>query len=124
MLPPPDATTVTLSNVLVFSTVVSWLVTAIPMLTFAASPTLVVPTGVHVTPSADDDAVNWLPLLTSFSQAGNDWVPDATNVVEESVAVRVMNSSPAPGRTSSRTWLDPAAVVSRIMTPAFANELV
>ena len=49
----PPAVTLTLSNVDVLSALVLWLVTASPMLAVAAIDTVVVPTEIHVFPSAE-----------------------------------------------------------------------
>jgi len=113
-----------LSNVAVVVAVVVWLVTAMPMLTEAAIVTVTVPIDAHTDPSLELNAWKELPDRVSFSHAGGACVPVPRNVVDAPVAVRAINSSGPPGRMSRSTCAEPAVVVSRIITPAFANEFV
>ena len=66
--------TATLSNVDVFSWVVSWLVTISPISAVDDIVTLVVPTAVHVVPSGEAKLVTVDPVRTSFNHAGGAWV--------------------------------------------------
>src|SRR5438876_1175893 len=122
-MPLPSAVTVTPSNVAVFRIVASWLVTTRPISAFAAV-SVDVPTVCHVTPSLDTDPVTLGPLRTNFTHVGADCGALANQVVAAPVPLRVMNSTPPVGRTSSTTCAAFAAADSRIITPAFANGCV
>src|ERR1043165_2043072 len=91
--PPPDpVVTVTLSNVDVFKTVVSWLVTARPTSAVAPIDSVVLPMLVHVLPFAEIDAVTVLPLRASFSQTGVPCDPPAMPMVDVPADDRSRNS--------------------------------
>ena len=63
-------------------------------------------------------------LRSSFSHAPPVTVAPPRKLVAPPVDERVMNSIPPVGRTSRITCAEPAAVVPRSITPAFANALV
>src|SRR5207244_1054292 len=90
--------TLTLSNVDVFDTVVSWLVTTEPMFTLVGIAVDTLPTAVHVLPSLDTDPVMVDPVRASFNQTGNACDPPARNVVAPPSVDRVMNSRLPSGR--------------------------
>ena len=108
----------------VFSAVVAWLHTASPMYTLLVMERVAVPTVAHVLPSAEDDAVIVVPERTSFSQRGAAPDPPATYAVDPPFDVRASSSKPLDGVTSRSTCGDPVVSDWRIITPAFATELV
>ena len=118
-----EPVTTTLSNAEVLRTDVSWLPTINPTLADVMA-TVVLPMTIQSDPFADTEPVAVLPVRASFSHVGGACDPLAMNVVAPPLDERAMNSMLPSGRTSSNTWGDPAAVVSRSMTPAFANVFV
>ena len=96
-VPPLEAVTATESNVAVLSCPVLWLVTTRPTLAVVPSVTLVLPTVVHVEPSADTKPVTVEPDRTSFSHDGTGSDAPASQAVEPPSLVRVMNSMLPPG---------------------------
>ena len=69
--------TLTLSNVEVFSCVVSWLHTRKPMYALDAIDSVVVPTCVQLVPFAETYPVTTEPMRVSFSHVGGAWVAQA-----------------------------------------------
>ncbi len=80
-----------------------WLVTTRPTLAVVPSVTLVLPTVVHVEPSADTKPVTVEPDRTSFSHVGTGSDAPASQAVEPPSLVRVMNSMLPPGWASMMT---------------------
>ena len=102
----------------------SWLDTIRPTLALDANETVVLPTALQVVPSAEVEPMTVLPVRASFSQAGNGRDAPAMKLVAPPVVDRVMNSTLPSGRTSRTTLTEPAASVSRSITPTFAYALV
>src|SRR5438552_7656657 len=115
---------VTLSKVDVLSVDVSWLVTARPAVALDAIEIAAVPIVVHVLPFADTAPVTVPPLRVSFSHCGDAWLLPAMKSVVPPVVDRIMNSMLPSGRASRITCAEPAAVVSRSITPPLAKVLV
>src|SRR5262249_43961213 len=116
--------TVTLSNVDLFSVLAATLQTTRPATALVPMLSVVLPTVVHVLPSADTAPVTVLPLRVRRIHAGGVLNAVARNVVSAPALDRIMNSRSPVGRTSRMTWAALAAVDSRIITPAFANVFV
>src|SRR5579859_4980988 len=117
--------TVTLSKVEVFSAVLLCAHTARPSSALLAMVTLICPTCVQVTPSAEENPVNVLPERTSRTQYGATGpaiCASCTALVP--VPLRYCMFTPWPGVTKTCTKLELAAVVSRIITPDFAHRFV
>ena len=122
--PPPVAVTATESNVAVLSCPVLWLVTASPTLAVDPSATLMLPTVVHVEPSADTEPVTVDPDRTSLSHAGTGSVAPASQAVDPPSLVRDMNSTLPPGWTSMMTFAAVDDCELRNIRPALAFALV
>src|SRR5262245_66426737 len=120
----PLPLTLTLSKVEVFRTPAAWLVTARPTKTWALIVTVSEPTCVHVVPLVDLEAVIVLPLRTSRTQTGAPDAPPAVCELTPPVATRRWKARPLPGVSAMNACLEPAASVSRIMTPALAHGFV
>src|SRR5262245_35133378 len=91
-----------------------------PIVTVTADPTVV-----QVVPLAEIDAVNVLPDRTSFTQYGAAMpVCDPPSAAEPPVVDRYSNFAPLEGVIYKPAYADPAARVSRIMTPALAETWV
>ena len=118
--PDPELVIVTESNVDVLLVVVSWLVTISPMEIVAGREIVVDPTGFHVTPSLEVDALTVEPLRTSLSHEGIPGVALPTMLAAAPVLARVMNSRLPFGVRSSMTCWELAASDARSMMPAFA----
>ena len=115
------APTATLSNVDVFSWLVSWLVTASPTNTVVAMLTVMLPTEDQVVPSPEMYAAMVEPDRARRTHMGADAPAPATKAACAPVLGRSMNSKPPPfGLRSSSACADPAVSVSRIITPALA----
>src|SRR5687768_7978705 len=110
----------TVSKVDVFSTVVEWLVTDMPAYTAAGSEVVVRPTSVQTEPLLLHEATTVAPARASFSQTGTLAGGDASSVVDPPVTLRIMNSSPPPGRTLSSTCGAFAVSAPRSIRPALA----
>ncbi len=123
-VPPLDALTAAESNVAVFSCDVSWLVTMRPTSALVGRAIVVLPTVVHVEPSADMKPVTVVPERTSLSQTGAARVAPASHDVCPPLVDRVMNSMLPLGSTSRITCADPAVRSPRNITPAFALAFV
>src|SRR5262249_6175771 len=79
------------------------------------------PTCVHVDPLVELEAVIVAPLRTSLTQTG---APDAAPTVcllAPRVATRGRKARPLRGVSAMKACLEPAASVSRIITPALAH---
>src|SRR5580765_6028193 len=122
--PPLVVVTATESNVDVFSCDVLWLVTASPTLAPDPSEALVLPTVVHVEPSAETEPVTVEPDRTSLSHTGAGSLAPASQAVDPPSLVRAMNSMLPPGVTSRMTFAAFAASELRNIRPAFAFTLV
>src|SRR5262249_61656584 len=79
------------------------------------------PTCVHVAPLVELEAAIVLPLRTSRTQTGAPDAPPAVCVLTPPVATRRWKARPLPGVSAMKACLEPAASVSRIMTPALAQ---
>ena len=80
---------VTLSNVAVAFTPVTWLDTASPTYTTGAMVNVDDPTCVHVVPSADSYPVIVLPARVSFTHRGAvDWLPGELTLMAPSARRR------------------------------------
>src|SRR5580765_3512701 len=122
--PPLVVVTATESNVDVFSCDVLWLVTASPTLAPDPSEALVLPTVVHVKPSAETEPVTVGPDRTSLSQTGAGSFAPASQAVDPPSLVRAMNSMFPLGVRSRMTFAAVDASELRNMMPAFAFALV
>src|SRR5579862_1606391 len=91
-----------------------------PTLALAGNEMVVLPTVVHVEPSADTKPVTVEPERTSLSHTGAVSVAPASQDVWPPLADRVMNSMLPLGSTSRITCADPAVRSPRNITPAFA----
>ena len=122
--PDPDDVTVTESNVDVLSVDVSWLLTTRPALIADGNEIVVEPTGFHVLPSAETEALTVEPVRTSFNHTGAASAALASQLVLPPLVDRVMNSMSPVGRTSRMTCCELDATEARSMIPALANEFV
>src|SRR5205809_749236 len=87
----------------------SWLVNAMPKYTVDDMLTVVVPTVVQLTPSADHWPVNVLPLRISRTQPGAEPGMMLTLALVPPMAARYCIATPLPGVTTRSTCLDCAA---------------
>ena len=72
----------------------------------------------------DRYAENVEPFRTNRTQYGAVTDPLEVSAVDPPVVTRRWNAKPFPGVTPANTFRDVAVNVSRIMTPALAQELV
>ena len=118
------AETVTLSKAEVQATVLLWLVTARPIKTLAAIGIVAVPTEVQLIPSAEMEAVKVLPLRARRTQYGATGPATVVPTAVAPVVSRCWNAAPEPGVTNISAYVESAARLSRIITPALAHTLV
>src|SRR5215831_6086023 len=95
--------TLTLSNVDVFSALVSWLVTASPTSTGPVAASVVLPTEAHDDPSVDTAAATVVPVRVRRSQTAGGCTGPPRYVVSPPFEERVMNSMSFEGRRSRMT---------------------
>ena len=120
----PETVMATLSRTAAQRTGLLWLVKARPTKTLAAMGIVSEPTRVQVTPSAEMEAVNALPVRTTLTQEGATTPAPVVDVEIPPVATRRWNVAPWPGVTNIDACVEPVASVSRIMTPALAHGFV
>jgi hypothetical protein len=113
-----------LVNVAVARVETLWLVTARPTYTVAAIAMVSLPIRVQLIPVVDRYAENFEPCRTNRTQYGAVPVPPEVIVLDPPVVTRRWNAKPFPGVTLANAFRDVAVNVSRIMTPALAQELV
>ena len=101
-----------------------WLVTIIPARALEGNVMVVLPTVVHVWPSTEMSPVIVVPARVSRSHTGGVCEAPASQEVCAPSLLRVMNSMLPLGSTSSMTCAADGLTDSRIITPAFAFELV
>src|SRR2546423_698587 len=102
---PGPSISATLSNVDVFTTDESWLVTISPAVTqpspafISAKFGSVLPSSVHCSPSVDTNPLTVVPARASFNHTGAGRMVPARYVVTSPKLVLVMNSMSPVGRT-------------------------
>ena len=117
-------TTSTFVKVAVARVEVLWLVTASPTYTVDAIEMVSLPSSDQLLPLDDRYAENVEPRRTNLTQYGAVTDPLEEFAVDPPVLTRRWNVSPFPGVTAANTCRDVAVNVSRIMTPALAQEFV
>jgi hypothetical protein len=80
-----------------------------------------VPICVQATPSAEWHAEKLFPVRTSCTHRGTTTPATWLIAVEPPVRVRRWNITPLPGVINTAAFMDPAAVLSRIITPDLAQ---
>src|SRR3982751_29989 len=83
-----------------------------------------VPTTVQLVPFEDAEAVKVFPVRSSLSQYGAATAGPAVRVVAPPVSLRRWNVRPCPGVRATKALAEFAAMLSRIMIPAFAQAFV
>src|SRR5262249_16430384 len=117
--------TLTLSKVEVFSVVLLWAESASPCSALPVIVTLIAPTCVQLTPSADAKPVNVFPDRVSRTQYGATGPAICASCAAPApVEGLYCMFTPWPSVTNTNTYDEFAAVVSRIIAPDFAQRLV
>ena len=114
-------TTEMLSNMEEFNTVFSCAVTASPTSIWPGMALLTLPTKVQLVPSGETAPVKIFPVRTRRTQYGAITFGPVVLAVAPSVTVRRTNADPLPGVMAMSACFDPAARLSRNITPAFAH---
>src|SRR5215472_18790512 len=115
----------TLSNVDLFRAVLRCEVTAKPAVTRLVIVTPIDPTRVQFTPSAEANPLNVFSDRTSWTQYGatRPLTPTSCTALAP-VDARYCILTPLPGVMNTSTEAEPGSVVSRIITPDFAQAFV